>query len=66
MADTPSLHRCKACGKTISRHSAFCRHCGHPQAGALAAWIVTLLVLLMLGACIACFFILHLVSVFSS
>jgi uncharacterized membrane protein YvbJ len=30
------LRSCKACGKENSRHSPFCRACGHPQPGALA------------------------------
>jgi len=56
------LRSCKACGKEISRHSAFCRSCGHPQAGVLAAWIVVGLVLLMFALCVAFFFMLHLAS----
>lgn len=59
------LRSCKACGKEISRHSPFCRSCGHPQAGALAIWIVVGLVLLMFALCIAFFFMLHLASFLS-
>ena len=56
------LRSCKACGKEISRHSPFCRSCGHLQPGALATWIVVGLVLLMLAFCVAFFFMLHLES----
>jgi hypothetical protein len=54
------LRDCKACGKQISRHSPFCRNCGHPQSGVLVRWIVVALALLMLAFSIALFFVLHL------
>jgi hypothetical protein len=54
------LHDCEACGKEISRHSPFCRSCGHPQKGVLAKWIVVGLALLLLALSIALFFVLHL------
>ena len=60
------LRSCKACGKEISRRSPFCRSCGHPQAGALATWIVAGLALLMFALCIAFSFVLHLASFLSS
>ncbi len=44
------LRNCKACGKEISRHSLFCRNCGHPQVHVLAAWIVGGLLLLTLAS----------------
>ena len=59
------LRSCKACGKEISRHSPFCRNCGHPQAGALARWILAGLVLLIFALCIAFFFMLQLASFLS-
>jgi hypothetical protein len=43
------LRDCKACEKEISRHSLFCRHCGHPQGATLAIWLVVLFLLLMLA-----------------
>ena len=54
------LRSCKACGKEISRHTPFCRSCGHPQTGVLATWIVVGFALLMLAVSIALFFVLHL------
>jgi hypothetical protein len=54
------LRSCEACGKEISRHSPFCRNCGHPQKGVLARWIVVGLALLMFALSIALFFVLHL------
>jgi len=54
------LRSCKACGKELSRHSPFCRSCGHPQTGVLATWIVVGLALVMFAVCIAVFFVLHL------
>ena len=56
------LRSCKACGKEISRHSPFCRACGHPQPGALARWLVVIFALLMLAVSIALFFVLHLAT----
>ncbi|MGM0490266.1 MAG: hypothetical protein ACQESR_26360 [Planctomycetota bacterium] len=58
------LRNCKACGKEISRHSAFCRNCGHPQVSVLAAWIVGGLVVMMLLFSVAFFFMFHLVRFF--
>jgi hypothetical protein len=54
------LRSCKACGTEISGQSPFCRHCGHPQAGVLAKWIIGGAVLLMLALCVAFYFMLHL------
>lgn len=54
------LRTCKACGKTISRHSPFCRHCGHPQADVLTKWIIVGGALLMLLLSLAVFFVLQL------
>jgi hypothetical protein len=39
------LRDCNACGKEVSRHSPFCRNCGHPQGSPL---IITLLVLFVI------------------
>lgn len=56
------LRNCSACGKEISRHSPFCRSCGHPQGGALARWIVVGFALLVFAASIAMFFVLQFAS----
>ena len=40
------LRNCKACGRDVSRHSPFCRNCGHPQAAALAIWLLVAFLLL--------------------
>jgi len=63
MKENP-LRNCKACGKEISRHSLFCRNCGHPQVHVLAAWIVGGLLSLTLAFMVGGFFILHLASYF--
>ncbi len=57
------LLNCKACGKEISRHSPFCRNCGHPQTGALARWIIAGFALLMFAISLAVFFVLHLAGI---
>jgi len=59
-----SLRNCKACGKEISRHSPFCRNCGHPQVHALAAWIMGVFLLLTLSLTVTSFFVLHLARYF--
>jgi hypothetical protein len=60
--ENPSLRNCKACGSKISRHSLFCRHCGHPQTGVLARWLIAGLAVLLLVLFVASFFLLHFVS----
>jgi hypothetical protein len=62
MDENPSLRNCKACGAKISRLSPFCRHCGHPQTGVLAMWIIGTLGVLLLVLSAASFFLLHLVG----
>ncbi|MFO7973865.1 MAG: hypothetical protein R6V12_04445 [Candidatus Hydrogenedentota bacterium] len=56
--EKPLLRSCEACGKEISRHSAFCRHCGHPQKLPLIMWLLVLFLLMMvafyLAFCIYC------------
>ena len=47
------LQECKACENDISRHSLFCRHCGHPQAMTLAIWLFILFLLLLTAFYIA-------------
>ncbi len=54
------LRDCSACGKEISRHSPFCRQCGHPQTGVLARLVMLLFAILVLALTIALFFVLHL------
>lgn len=48
------LKSCNACGNTISRHSPFCRHCGHPQVMPLAIWLLVLFLLFLVAFYIAC------------
>ena len=43
------LDNCNACGKEVSRHSPFCRHCGHPQKLPLVIWLLVLFLLLMIA-----------------
>lgn len=50
---TPLLRDCNACGKEISRHSAFCRHCGHPQKLPLAIWLMVLFLIMMVAVYVA-------------
>lgn len=45
----PLLRDCTACGKEVSRHSAFCRHCGHPQGLPLTIWLLVLFLLLLIA-----------------
>lgn len=59
MKETPSLRDCKACGAKISPRSPFCRHCGHPQTGVLAMWIIGGIGVLLLALSVAFFFMLH-------
>ena len=47
--DKPLLKSCKACGTEISRHTPFCRRCGHPQRGPLILWIAGGFLLLLVG-----------------
>jgi hypothetical protein len=47
------IRECRACGNQISRHSPFCRHCGHPQGKPLALWILGLFLLLMIAFYVA-------------
>ena len=57
------LRECKACENEISRHSLFCRHCGHPQAMPLAIWLMVLFLLLLVTYYIAfCIFGLTLIK----
>jgi len=49
----PLLQSCRVCGKEISRHSAFCRNCGHPQATPLMVWLLVLFLLLTLAFYVA-------------
>lgn len=48
------LRECKACGNEISRHSPFCRNCGHPQGAPLVLWLLVLFLLLALAFYVAC------------
>ncbi len=43
------LRDCKACGKEISRHTPFCRNCGHPQVTPLIIWLLILFLVLMVA-----------------
>ena len=43
------LRNCKACGKEVSRHSPFCRQCGHPQGAPLVIWLLVLFFLMMIA-----------------
>ncbi len=43
------LKACGACGGRISRHSPFCRHCGHPQAMPLFFWLVVVFFIMVLA-----------------
>jgi len=43
------LRTCKACGNEISRHSPFCRNCGHPQAAPLIVWLLIVFLLLTMA-----------------
>jgi hypothetical protein len=43
------LKKCNACGGQISRHSPFCRHCGHPQPLPLFFWLVVIFFLMMMA-----------------
>lgn len=43
------LRDCRACGNELSRHSAFCRHCGHPQAPPVMIWLLVLFLLLTIA-----------------
>ena len=45
----PLLRDCTACGKEVSRHSAFCRHCGHPQRLPLVIWLLVLFLMMMIA-----------------
>jgi len=47
------LRTCKACGNQISRHSPFCRYCGHPQPVPLIIWALCLFLLLTLAFYVA-------------
>jgi hypothetical protein len=47
--NTSALRDCKACGKGVSRHSPFCRQCGHPQGQPLVIWLVVLFFLMMVA-----------------
>ncbi len=48
------IRNCNACGGKISRHSIFCRHCGHPQVLPLAIWLLILFLLFLIAFYIAC------------
>lgn len=47
------LKECNACGTKISRYSAFCRNCGHPQGPSLMVWLLVVFLLVMLAAYVA-------------
>ena len=49
MAEQRLLRTCKACGSDISRHSPFCRHCGHPQGSALVVWLLVAFGMMLLA-----------------
>jgi hypothetical protein len=44
-----ALRDCKACGKEVSRHSPFCRQCGHPQGYPLVIWLLMVFLLMMIA-----------------
>jgi len=44
------LKSCKACGTEISRYSAFCRNCGHPQGSNLAIGLLILFLIVPPGS----------------
>ena len=48
------LGNCNACGNQISRHSPFCRNCGHPQGAPLMIWALVVFALLILTFYLAC------------
>jgi hypothetical protein len=43
------LKTCNACGNKISRHSPFCRHCGHPQPLPVFLWLVIAFLLILIA-----------------
>jgi len=43
------LKTCNACGNQISRHSPFCRQCGHPQPLPLFFWLLVVFFLMMIA-----------------
>jgi len=47
------LRTCNLCGKDISPYSPFCRDCGHPQASALAIWLLAVFLIVMIAFYIA-------------
>ncbi len=47
------VRSCSACGNDVSRHSPFCRHCGHPQAAPLIVWLLALFLLVLLASYVA-------------
>ena len=51
--DESLIRQCKACGNQISRHSPFCRNCGHPQGRPLALWLLGIFLLLLIAFYIA-------------
>ena len=52
--EKPLLHDCAACGAQISRHSAFCRHCGHPQRLPLIIWLLIIFLILSVAFYLGC------------
>lgn len=47
------MRKCSACANDISRHSLFCRHCGHPQGRPLVVWTLGVFLLMMVAVYIA-------------
>jgi len=47
--EKPVLRNCRACGKEISRHSPFCRNCGHPQGAPLLLWLMVLFLMVLVA-----------------
>lgn len=51
--EKPLLKNCKACGTEISRHTPFCRNCGHPQGWPLLVWSCGAFLLLLIAVYLA-------------
>ena len=51
--EKPLLKNCRACGTEISRHTPFCRNCGHPQGWPLFVWLCAAFLLLLIAVYLA-------------